>query len=49
MKVVSCVWGELFSIVGLYGRIIRGPERRWFTMWRMSAIQFRLSPTRELS
>ena len=37
------------SIVGLYGRISRGPERRWFTLWRMSAVRVRLSPTRELS
>ncbi|KAK9017162.1 hypothetical protein V6N11_079644 [Hibiscus sabdariffa] len=49
MKVVSCVRGELLSIVGLYGRISQGPERRWFTLWRMSAVRFRLSPTRELS
>ena len=37
------------SIVGLYGRISRGPERRWFTLWRMSAVRVRLSPARELS
>jgi hypothetical protein len=37
------------SIVGLYGRISRGPERRRFTLWRMSAVRVRLSPTRELS
>ncbi|CAK7324623.1 unnamed protein product [Dovyalis caffra] len=49
MKVVSCVRGELLSIAGLYGRISRGPERRWFTLWRMSAVRVRLSPTRELS
>jgi hypothetical protein len=28
MKVVSCVWGgELFSIIGLYGRISQGGLR----------------------
>ena len=37
------------SIVGLYGRISRGPERRRFTLWRMSAVRVRLSPARELS
>ena len=37
------------SIVGLYGRISRGPERRWFTLWRMSAVRVRLSPACELS
>ncbi|XLS75029.1 hypothetical protein HN51_031894, partial [Arachis hypogaea] len=26
-----------------------GPERRWFTLWRMSAVRVRLSPTHELS
>ncbi|KAK9082257.1 hypothetical protein Syun_031715 [Stephania yunnanensis] len=25
------------------------PERRWFTLWRMSAVRVRLSPARELS
>ncbi|MBA0620062.1 hypothetical protein Godav_005833 [Gossypium davidsonii] len=50
MKVVSCVrGGELLSIVGLYGRISRGPERQWFTLWQMSAVRVRLSSTRELS
>ncbi|MBA0799798.1 hypothetical protein Gohar_010287 [Gossypium harknessii] len=49
MKVVSCVQRELLSIVGLYGRIRRGPERRWFTLWRMPAVRVRLSLTRELS
>ncbi|KAH0852049.1 LOW QUALITY PROTEIN: hypothetical protein HID58_094253, partial [Brassica napus] len=29
MKVVSCVRGEFLSIVGLYGRISQGPDRRW--------------------
>ncbi|MBA0879696.1 hypothetical protein Goshw_027255, partial [Gossypium schwendimanii] len=30
MKVISCVLGgELLSIVGLYGRISRGPKRWW--------------------
>ncbi|KAG4139251.1 hypothetical protein ERO13_D07G179866v2 [Gossypium hirsutum] len=43
MKVVSCVRGELLSIVGLYGRISWGPERRWFTLWRMSAVRVHLS------
>ena len=37
------------SIVGLYGRISGGLERRWFTLWRMSAVRVRLSPARELS
>ena len=37
------------SILGLYGRISRGPGRRWFTLWRMSAVRVRLSPARELS
>ena len=41
--------GELLSIVGLYGRISGGLERRWFTLWRMSAVRVRLSPARELS
>ncbi|KAF4360019.1 hypothetical protein F8388_004526 [Cannabis sativa] len=27
----------------------RGPERQWFTLWRMSSVRVRLSPTRELS
>ncbi|CAK7324934.1 unnamed protein product [Dovyalis caffra] len=49
MKVVSCVRGELLSIAGLYGRISRKLQRRWFTLWRMSAVRVRLSPTRELS
>ena len=29
----------LFSIVGHYGRISRGLERRRFTLWRMSAVR----------
>ncbi|KAH0851463.1 LOW QUALITY PROTEIN: hypothetical protein HID58_094736, partial [Brassica napus] len=47
----SCklVRGEFLSIVGLYGRISQGPDRRCFTLWRMSAVRVRLSPTRELS
>ncbi|XP_052479581.1 ATP synthase subunit alpha, chloroplastic-like [Gossypium raimondii] len=49
MKVVSCVRGELLSIIGLYGRTSQGPERRCFTLWQMSAVRVRLSPTRELS
>ncbi|MBA0803363.1 hypothetical protein Gohar_013579, partial [Gossypium harknessii] len=48
MKVVSCVRRELLSIVDLYGRTSRGPERRWFTLWQMSAVRVCLSPTREL-
>lgn len=28
---------------------VGGPERRWFTLRRMSAVRVRLSPTRELS
>ncbi|MFQ6644184.1 hypothetical protein Gotur_018029 [Gossypium turneri] len=27
MKIISCVWGKLLSIVGLYGRINR--ELEW--------------------
>lgn len=23
---------------------VEGPERRWFTLWRMSAVRVRLSP-----
>ncbi|MBA0861606.1 hypothetical protein Goshw_029480, partial [Gossypium schwendimanii] len=38
IKVVSCVWGELLSIVRFYCRISRGPERRWFTLWRMLVV-----------
>ncbi|MBA0653840.1 hypothetical protein Goklo_020956, partial [Gossypium klotzschianum] len=38
MKVVSCVRGELLSIIGLYGRTSRGPERQWLTLWQMSAV-----------
>lgn len=49
MKVVSCVRGGLFVYRGPLCRISRGPERRWFTLWRMSAVRVRLSPTRELS
>ncbi|MBA0734940.1 hypothetical protein Gogos_018828, partial [Gossypium gossypioides] len=37
--------GKLLSIISLYGRINRGPERRWFTLWRMSTVRVRLSPT----
>ena len=37
---------SLASMVESYSR---GPERRWFTLWRMSAVRVRLSPTRELS
>ncbi|KAL8199883.1 hypothetical protein R6Q57_013451 [Mikania cordata] len=29
--------------------ISRGPERRWFTLRRMSAVRVHLSPIRELS
>ena len=28
---------------------VGGPERRWFTLRRMSAVRVRLSPARELS
>ena len=32
-----------------FGRISWGPKRQWFTLWRMSAVRVRLSPTCELS
>ncbi|MBA0654022.1 hypothetical protein Goklo_021107, partial [Gossypium klotzschianum] len=38
IKFVSCVWGELLSIIGLYCRISRGPERQLFTLWRMLVV-----------
>ena len=41
--------GELLSIIGLYGRISRGPKWRRFTLWRMSTVRVRLSLTHELS
>ena len=49
MKVVSCVQGQVLSIIVLYGRISQGLEWQQFTMWRMLLVQVCLSSTHELS
>src|SRR3954469_24434524 len=50
MKVVSCARGGVIVYrSALWYKTSGRPERRWFTLWRMSAVRVRLSPARELS